>query len=138
MIMSDLENLHHVYFLLCVWLRVNKKKHKIKEKILKIHNNLAKSVHYLILTDIKEFTNNKLKNELEINNIFLEFKISSVSLSESEKEISEDSFDFLKNALNQVDEKLILDFEKKTQSLFLLTAVEKLLLYKYAEKNLNI
>ena len=58
--------------------------------------------------------------------------------SESEKETSEDSFNFLKNTLNQVNEKLILDFEKETQSLSLLIIVEKLLLYKYAEKNLNI
>ena len=82
--------------------------------------------------------NNELKNELEINDASLEFKVSSVPSSESEKETSEDPFDLLENALDQVDEKLILDFEKKTWSLLLLTAVEKLSLYKYAEKNLNI
>src|SRR5207248_1883387 len=111
---------------------------KTKEKILKIYNNSIKSVHYLILTDIKEFMNNELKNELEINNISLEFKILSVFSSESEKETSKDFFDLLKNVLNQVNEKLILDFEKKIQSLSLLITVKKLLLYKYAEKNLNI
>ena len=82
--------------------------------------------------------NNKLKNKLKINNIFLKFEILSVSSSESEKETSENFFNLLKNALNQVNEKLILDFKKKTQSLFSLIIVKKLLLYKYAEKNLNI
>ena len=50
-----------------------------------MHNKLTKFIHYLI--DIEEFTNNKFENELEINNTSLKFEISSVSLSESEKEI---------------------------------------------------
>jgi len=61
-----------------------------------------------------------------------------MSSSEFEKKTSEDSFNLLKNILNQVNKKLILDFEKKTQSLSSLITVEKLSLYKYAEKNLNI
>ena len=92
----------------------------------------------MILTNTEKFINNKLKNKLKINNTSLKFKISSVFSSESEKETFKDSFDLLKNTLNQVNEKLILDFEKKTQSLFLLIIVEKLLFYKYTKKNLNI
>ena len=66
-------------------MRVNEKEYKIKEKILKIYNNSVKSVHYLILTDIKEFINNKLKNELKINDASFKFKVSFVSSSESKK-----------------------------------------------------
>ena len=98
--MSDLENLHCVYSLLHIWLRVKKKECKTKEKIFKIHNNFIKSIYYLILTNIKKFMNNKLKNKLEINNVSLEFKISSVSSSEFEKETSKDFFNLLENALN--------------------------------------
>ena len=61
-----------------------------------------------------------------------------MSLSESEKEISGDSFNFFKITFKEVNKKLILDFKKKTQSLSLLILLEKLLLYKYTRKNLNI
>src|SRR5436190_9663320 len=107
MIMSDFENLYNMYFFACL-IKNQQEKTQDQKKTFKIHNKSAKSVHYLI--DIKKFMNNKLENKLEINNVFFKFEISFIFSSEFEKKTSEDSFNFLKNTLNQVNKKLIFNF----------------------------
>ena len=60
--------------------------------------------------------NNKFENEFEINNVSFKFKILFVSSSEFEKKTFKNFFDFFKNILNQVNEKLILNFERENSS----------------------